>query len=71
MANVKVLEVNDQMTFDFVANILNDNGIGCYRLGADPGGLHAMLSVFGNIELHVEEEFKDQALEIIKEIDLS
>jgi hypothetical protein len=70
MSNVKVLEVDSQMAFDFVANILNDNGIGCYRLGADLGGLHAALSIFGKIELHVEEEFKDQALEIISLLDL-
>lgn len=71
MANVKVLEVNDQMTFDFVANILKDNGIGCYRLAPDAGGLYGAMSIIGRIELHVEQEYVEQALEIIREIDLS
>lgn len=71
MANVKVLEVDDQMTFDFVANILRDNGIGCYRLAPDAGGLYGAMSIIGRIQLHVEEEYAEQALQIIGELDLS
>lgn len=67
---VKVLEVCGQMQFDFVANILNDNGIGCYRLGPDAGGMYGGVNVLGLIELHVDAENVDEALEIIGELNL-
>jgi hypothetical protein len=67
---VKVLEVQGQMEFDFVANILNDNGIGCYRLGPDAGGMYGGINVLGPIELHIDAENVDKAKLVISDLEL-
>ncbi len=69
MEKVKIHQVNDEASFQFIANILKESSIPFYKMSADAGGAYGV-AVGGNIEILVDKVNVEKAQELLKEYDL-
>lgn len=69
MDKVKIHQVNDEASFQFVANILRESAIPFYKMSPDAGGAYGV-AVGGNIEIFVDQENASKARELLKAYDL-